>query len=149
MVKHMEENKELLIFIHENTKMGINSTKKLLSLIKDKDNKIKKVLEEEHQRYKELNNKCKKLIKKEKIEIENKGLIANITSNIAMSVEVSKDNSDSKIASILSRGFNMGNIDIEAKIKNYKKEVKSDTLDLANDLLKFGEKQIKLLKDFL
>lgn len=145
----MQENKELLIFIFENTKMGESSTEKLLSLIKNKDNKIKKVLEEEHQIYKKLHDKCKKLIKKYKIEIEEKGLIANITSNIAMKIEVMSDNSDSKIASILSRGFNMGNIDIEAKIKNYKHEVESDVLNLAKDTLSFGEKQIKLLKDFL
>ena len=145
----MQENKELLVFIYENTKMGENSTKKLLSLIKDKDNKIKKVLEEQHKEYKALHNRCKKLVKKYKLDIEDKGLFANITSNIAMKVEVMKDNSDSKIASILSRGFNMGNIDIEAKIKNYKNETDDEVLDLAKDILKFGERQIKLLKDFL
>lgn len=145
----MKENNELLILIHENTKMGITSTKKLLKLIKNKDNKIKFLLEEELQRYEELFKKCKKLMKREKLEVNPKGLLANLTSSVAMTMEVSKDNSDSKIASILSRGFNMGNIDIETKMKNYKKEAKSETLDLASDLLKFGEKQIKLLKEYL
>ena len=66
-----------------------------------------------------------------------------------MKVEVSKDNSDAKIASILSRGFNMGNINIEAKIKDYKKEANKKVLSLAKELLDFGENQIKLLKDYL
>ena len=66
-----------------------------------------------------------------------------------MKMEVAKDNSDSKIASILSRGFNMGNIDIEAKIKSYKKEASKDVLTIAEEVLEFGEEQIKLLKEFL
>ena len=145
----MNENSELLILIHENTKMGKTSTKKLLDLIKDKDNRIKFVLEEELQRYEDLYKRCNKLLKKQNIVPNKKGLLANLTSTMAMKMEVSKDNSDSKIASILSRGFNMGNIDIESKIKNYKNEVKEETLDLAKDLLKFGERQIKLLKEYL
>ena len=37
----MNENKELLVLIHDNTKMGLTSTQKLLTLIKDKNNKLK------------------------------------------------------------------------------------------------------------
>ena len=88
-------------------------------------------------------------MKKENIETPSSKILANLTGNVAMTMEVGKDNSDSKIASILIRGFNMGNIDIEAKIKDFKKEAKDDSIDLANDLLKFGEKQIKLLKEYL
>ena len=145
----MSETQELLTLIYHNTEMGKKSSKKLLSLIKDKDNKIKFLLEEELQRYGELYKKCKKLMKKENVEVPSSKVLANLTGNVAMKMEVSKDNSDSKIASILIRGFNMGNIDIEAKIKEYKKEAKADSLNLAEDLLKFGEKQIKLLKEYL
>ena len=145
----MSETQELLTLIYHNTEMGKKSSKKLLSLIKDKDNKIKFLLEEELQRYDELYKKCKKLMKKENVEVPSSKVLANLTGNVAMKMEVSKDNSDSKIASILIRGFNMGNIDIEAKIKEYKKEAKADSLNLAEDLLKFGEKQIKLLKEYL
>ena len=88
-------------------------------------------------------------MKKEKIETPSSKILANLTGNVAMSMEVGKDNSDSKIASILIRGFNMGNIDIEAKINDFKKEAKDNAIELANDLLKFGEKQIKLLKEYL
>ena len=145
----MSETNELLIIMHKNLKMGKTSTRKLISLIKDKDNKIKFLLEEILQRYEVLYKKCKKLMKKEKIDANPKGIIANLTSSAAMAIEVTKDNSDSKIASIMIRGFSMGNTQIEAKIKDYKKEAKSEVIVLAKDLLSFGEKQIKLLKDFL
>lgn len=145
----MNENKELLVLINENTKMGLASTKELLKLIKEKDNKIKKVLEDELKKYEDLYKKCKSLMKKYKVKSEKSGLLKNLTATLAMKMEVNKDNSDSKLASILIRGFNIGNIDIEAKIKSYKKEVSKDILSLAREVLEFGENEIKLLKDFL
>lgn len=145
----MNENKELLVLINENTKMGLASTKELLKLIKEKDNKIKKVLEDELKKYEDLYKKCKSLMKKYKVKSEKSGLLKNLTATLAMKMEVNKDNSDSKLASILIRGFNMGNIDIEAKIKSYKKEASKDILSLAREVLEFGENEIKLLKDFL
>ena len=132
----MNESKERLLFIYDNTKMGVN-------------NKIKFLLEEELQKYESLHKECNKLMKKEKIENSHSTVLKDLTANTAMSIEVSKDNSDAKIASILSRGFNMGNINIEAKIKDYKKEVDKSVLHLAENLLKFGEEQIELLKEYL
>ena len=149
MVKNMNENKELLVLIHENVKMGLTSTKKLLSLLLNTNNKIKGTLESELKTYESLYNKTKKEIKKQKITIEKKGLLKTLTSTVAMKTEVNKDNSDSNIASILIRGFNMGNIDIEAKIKSYKKEVDKSILNLAKEVLAFGENEITKLKSFL
>lgn len=145
----MNENKELLVLINENTKMGLASTKELLKLIKEKDNKIKKVLEDELKKYEDLYKKCKSLMKKYKVKSEKSGLLKNLTATLAMRMEVNKDNSDSKLASMLIRGFTMGNVDIEAKIKTYKKEASKDILSLAREVLEFGENEIKLLKDFL
>lgn len=145
----MNENKELLVLIHENVKMGLTSTKKLLSLLLNTNNKIKGTLESELKTYESLYNKTKKEIKKQKITIEKKGLLKTLTSTVAMKTEVNKDNSDSNIASILIRGFNMGNIDIEAKIKSYKKEVDKSILNLAKEVLAFGESEITKLKSSL
>ena len=145
----MNENNELLILLHDNIKMGLSSTKKLIELIKEKNNKIKFLLEEELQKYEEFYKKCKKYIKKEKIQIEHSSLLKKLTANTAMKMEIKKDNSDSKVASILIRGFNMGNIDIESKIKDYKKEANKETVNLAQELLDFGKKQIKLLEEYI
>ncbi len=145
----MNENNELLILLHDNIKMGLSSTKKLIDLIKEKNNKIKFLLEEELQRYEEFYKKCKKYIKKEKIQIEHSSFLKKLTANTAMKMEIKKDNSDSKVASILIKGFNMGNIDIETKIKDYKKEANKETVNLAQELLDFGKKQIELLEEYI
>ena len=60
------ENKELLVLIHENVKMGLTSTKKLLSLLLNTNNKIKGTLESELKTYESLYNRTKKEIKKQK-----------------------------------------------------------------------------------
>lgn len=145
----MNENEELLILIHDNVKMGVNSTKKLLKLIKEKDNKIKFILEEELQRYECFYKDVNKLMKKEGIKSQHSSFLKNLTASTAMKNEVSKDNSDAKIASILIRGFDMGNIGIESKIKDYKKEANKNVIKLAESILEFGEDQIKLLKTYL
>lgn len=145
----MNENEELLILIHDNVKMGVNSTKKLLKLIKEKDNKIKNILEEELQRYEEFYKDVKSLMKKEGIKPMHSTILKDLTASTAMKTEVSKDNSDAKIASILIRGFDMGNINIEAKLKDYKKIANKKTVKIAEDVLEFGENQVKLLKSYL
>lgn len=145
----MNETNELLILIHDNTKMGVNSTKKLLNLIKDKENKIKFVLEEQLQKYESFNKKVKNLLKKEKVNIKHTSVLKDLTASTAMSHEIKKDNSDTKIADILIRGFQMGNINMEVKIKDYKKEANKEVLKLASEILEFGENQVKLLKNYL
>ena len=145
----MNENKELLILIHDNVKMGETSTKKLINLIKDKSNKIKFLLEEQLQRYEEFYKECNKLMKKEKVKVEHSGILKKLTANTTMKMEVNKDNSDSNIASILTRGFTMGNINLEAKIKDYKKEANRKTINLAEEILNFGKTQIKLLEEYI
>ncbi len=144
----MNTNNELLIHIYETSDMGVKSTKKLLKILKDKDNKIKDEIERELKEYESIYKKAKKILKKEKIEVGG-NLIANISANAAMVMEINKDNSDSKIADILMRGFVMGIAKVEKKIKDYKGKVSNDSIKLAKNLLKFQENSIKEVKKYL
>lgn len=144
----MNTNNELLIHIYETSDMGVKSTKKLLKILKDKDNKIKNEIERELKEYEIIYKKAKKILKKQNIN-PGTNVIANISANTAMKMEINKDNSDSKIADILLRGFVMGIAKIEKKIKDYKKEVDHSTLKLAKDLLKFQEESMKKVQKYL
>lgn len=144
----MNTNNELLIHIYETSDMGVKSTKKLLKILKDKDNKIKNEIERELKEYEIIYKKAKKILKKQNIN-PGTNVIANISANTAMKMEINKDNSDSKIADILMRGFVMGISKIEKKIKDYKKEVDHSTLKLAKDLLKFQEESMKKVQKYL
>lgn len=145
----MKDKNELLMHIYETCDMGVKSTTKLLDLLRDKDNKIKKLLEEELKSYEKYLEKSKKCLKKNKVEPEGAGMMAEMMSSMEMKMEVKKDNSDSSIAGMLTQGFNMGIINMNKKIEAYKDTCDSGVVELAEDIVKFQEKEIKNLKEYL
>lgn len=145
----MNENNELLLYIYENASMGVKSTTTLIKTINNKDNKIKKILEDELKKYESFVKDSEKLLKKYKVEKKEKGFIADISSYMGIKMEMLKDNSDARVADMLTKGFTMGNLDITKKIDMYEKDADKDILNLAKKLLNFGEYNIELLKPYL
>lgn len=144
----MKEKNELLMHIYQTSDMGVKSTTKLINLLKNKDNKIKNILEDELKLYEEYKKESEKLLKKQKIAKESLGIMAEVMSNVSMNMEVMKDNSDASIASMLIQGFTMGTIEINKKIEAYKDTNKS-TINLAKKILKAQEQEIEKLKKYL
>ena len=70
-------------------------------------------------------------------------------SKLGMNMELMKDNSDARIADMLTKGFTMGNVDISKKIDRFQDDADKDILKLAKELLDFGQKNIELLKPYL
>ena len=68
---------------------------------------------------------------------------------MGMNMELMKDNSDARIADMLTKGFTMGNIDITKKIDRFEDDADKEILKLANELLEFGKTNIELLKPYL
>lgn len=149
MVNKMKEKKELLMHIYDVSYMGEYSTNKLLSTLKNKNNKIKSLLEDELKEYESYKKKSEKLLKKAKIEIPKTSILTKMSSNMGIMMETMKDNSDASIASMLVQGFTMGIVEMETKINNYKEEVNKNTIKLAKNLLKFQQKEIENLKTFM
>lgn len=145
----MNENNELLEYIYQNSKMGVKSCTNLINILNTKDNKIKKIVEGELKGYEEFVKKSEKLLKKHKVEPKEKGVMSDIMSKIGMNMEMMKDNSDAKVADMLTKGFTMGNVDIAKKIDRYEKDADKDILALAKELLDFGKKNIEILKPYL
>ena len=145
----LNENNELLEYIYQNASMGVKSCTTLINILNNKDNKIKKIVEGELKDYEEFLKKAKKLIKKNKIEPKDKGIMTDIMSKLGMNMELMKDNSDARIADMLTKGFTMGNVDISKKIDRFQDDADKDILKLAKELLDFGQKNIELLKPYL
>ena len=143
----MNENNELLEYIYQNASMGVKSCTTLINILNNKDNKIKKIVEGELKGYEEFLKKVKKLLKKNKIEPKDKGIMTDIMSKLGMNMELMKDNSDARIADMLTKGFTMGNVDISKKIDRFQDNADKDILKLAKELLDFGQKNIELLKN--
>ena len=50
---------------------------------------------------------------------------------------------------MLTKGFTMGNIDIQKKIDRFEDDADKEILKLAKELLEFGKVNIDLLKPYL
>ena len=89
------------------------------------------------------------MLKKYKGEVLEASIMAKTMAKMKLNFDIMKDNSDSKIADILTRGFTMGTIDMNKKIDEYKKSADKNVLKLAKEFLEFQNKNIELLKEYL
>lgn len=121
----MNENMELLNFVYENAEKGMHSLNNLSDILRNKDNKIKGLIEDELKEYNSFLKESEKLLKKNKIEPKKTNLMAKISSKMGIAMETMKDNSDPAIASMVIEGLTMGIVEMETKIENYKKDRKS------------------------
>ena len=145
----MKETNELVLHIYQDAEMASYTLEKLLDYLKDKDNKIKRFVENILMEYKEWQSKTKEYLKNNNSEISEKGTIEKMMDNMGIGKEIKSDNSDSAVSDLLIKGVSMGSINIEKKIKEYEKEVSDRELHLAKDFLKFQEKTIDKLKEYL
>ena len=146
---YMDENTELLLFIYQNAKMGVNSCTELIRILNGKDNKIKKDVEGELKGYESFVKKSEKLMRDHNITPKDKGVMVNIMSKMGMNMEMMKDNSDARIADMLTKGFTMGNVDISKKIDRYEGDCEKDIFNMARRLVEFGEVNIVFFKIYL
>lgn len=145
----MNENLELLMHIYQTADMGVYATKNLLELLRKKDNKITHVLEEELKEYEKYTQISETMLKKHDVDPKSSGLMAKMSSDIGMTIETMKDNSDPAIAAMLIEGLTMGTVEMNIKIDKYKRTNKKDILQIAHNLLEFQENEIEKLKTFL
>ena len=145
----MEEKNEYLIYLYHICEMGVASTKKMLDKLKKTDNKITRLVEDELDEYNKALKEVKKLIDKNKIKEPKSGLIANMGVNMSMKMELSKDNSDSKIADMLIQGYTMGNLELNKKLKKYYDSITPEEKEITDMIKEFQDKNINILKDYL
>ena len=145
----MDENIELMKHIYKVSDMGVTSTKSLLENLKNKDNKIKELLEDQLQTYEYYYQVAKEYLSECDIVARKEGLLTKIGSEMGIMMETIKDNSDSAIASMLIEGFTMGEVELEGLISRYKKKANKDVLTLVREYQNFHKKSIEQLKTFI
>ena len=145
----MNQNLELVEYLYKNSEMGVYTLTKLLEELNGKENKIKKLVEEELKEYEKFYKESKKIITKHKLEPDGNSIMAKMGSDMGIKKVVKKDNSDSSIAHMIIEGVTMGLVDIETKIKNYTGEVDGDIMRLAKNYKKALEKQKEDLQAYL
>ncbi len=145
----MNENEEILEYIYQTSNMGYQSTNDLINVIKDKDNKIKKILCEISKNYEKYAKESEKMLNKKDLKAKPIGMMAKAMSKMNISKEMMNDNSDANIADMLIQGLTMGNLELTKHIDNYAKTADKKIIDMAKSLRKFGEEYIEKLKVYL
>ena len=145
----MNENTEVLEYIYKNAKMGAESVTTLINTIHNKDNKLKAVVEEQLKKYEKFVKDSEKILKKQKADFKEYNPMAKMSSWMGIKMEMLKDNSDSRVASMLIQGLTMGVIEMEKKIQEYDKKVDKDVLKIAKDFKDFQQDSIEKLKVYL
>ena len=145
----MEEKFELLEQVHHDSAMAIHSIEKLREELKDKDNKIKAYMEDILKEYQEFEEETRNILEENNKEISTPSVIAKMGSSMGISKEVKADNSDASMADLLIQGISMGSLEIEKKLNQYEKELDKDHKSIAKKFLKFQEKTIDHLKEYL
>lgn len=143
----MNEKLELYKHIYKDSEMGIFTITKLLEELKEKDNKIKKDVEEILKGYERYFSEAKDVLG-DCTKDEN-GMMAKMGASMGIRKEVKSDNSDASIAEMLIQGVSMGTIEMEKKIKDYKDEVDKKEIKFAKDFLEFQQDVITGLKKYL
>jgi len=143
----MNEKIELYKHIYKDSEMSIFTLTKLLEELKEKDNKIKKDVEEilkGYERYfSEVKDKLGDYVKDEN------GMMAKMGASMGIKKEVKNDNSDTSIAEMLIQGVSMGTIEMEKKISDYKDVVDKKEIKFAQEFLEFQQDVITGLKKYL
>ena len=145
----MDENIEIMKHISKISDMGLSSTKSLLDNLKNKDNKIKELLEDQLQSYEYFYKVSKEYLEKLDIEPNKEGFFTKLGSEMGIMMETIKDNSDSAIASMLIEGFTMGEVELEGLTSRYKKKANKDVLRFVKEFQKFHKNSIEKLKTFI
>lgn len=145
----MSENYELYEHIYQDAEMACYTLTKLTEDLKEKDNKIKGLLDDILNEYTEWKDSSKEKLKEGGFDTKEKGMMDKMMASMGIKKEVINDNSDASIADMLIQGVSMGSIDTEKKIKAYEDDVEHDQLKFAKNFLKFQEKAIDKLKKYL
>lgn len=144
----MEKN-EFILYLYKITDMGVKSTKTLLDILKNKENKILPILDDELDEYNKAYQEVKELMKKRGIEEPNFGLLQNLGVSASMHLELMQDNSDTRIANMLIQGYTMGNLELEKQYKKYKKELSEEENKIVDYIKEIQDENIKKLKTYL
>ncbi|MDP4145797.1 MAG: hypothetical protein Q8936_15130 [Bacillota bacterium] len=142
----MNSNIELLNYIHQNSQMGRIAVEQTYREVEDEN--FKQLLQSQINEYEKIYDKAEEKIQKEGGKAKENSPIRKIQSYIMINLNTINDKSPSHIAQLIIRGATMGVIDITKRIKEYR-EVDEEILELANDLLKFEQRNIEELKKFL
>lgn len=142
----MNGNAELLNFVYQNSQMGLDTIKQLLSDVEDVI--FKNHLESEYNEYNEINKAAQQALNQNGYDEKGIGTLEKIKTYIVLNLQTLTDKTPAHISEMLIIGSNMGIINAIKNLKKYQ-NAEPDIVGLMDRLLKFEENNIQQLKVFL
>lgn len=143
----MNANTELLNFIYQNSQMGVETLKQLIPMIESES--FRKQVTGQLKEYSEINEEAKKLLNQNSCDEKGISMMEKVMAYLMIDMKTLLNQSSAHMAEMMLKGSNMGIIDATKKIKQYEGKVEADIVALMNRLLKFEEKNVEKLKEYL
>jgi len=140
-------NKDTLDELNKGCAMGMDAIKDILEKVEDKE--FKKVLEDEHDKYKVIHQK----IEDKYSDFSNEEPTTTSAMNKVMTawmtdMKLMTDHSDSKIAELLLQGTNMGIIEGK-KLLNHKENLDKEVEEILKEYIEMQENSVEIYKQYL
>lgn len=142
----MNGNAELLNYVYQNARMGVETIGQLLDIVSRSE--FKRHLEYQYKHYQEMNAKARQMLEEKGYDEKSVGAMTRITAHLGVNLQTLGDRSASHIAEMMIKDIIMGVIDALRNIRRYH-DAENDILGLMKDLLRFEEDNIEALKSFV
>lgn len=140
-------NKDVLDELNKGCAMGMDAIKDILKKVED--NKFKKVLEDEFDKYKEIHHRIEKKYEDySKEEPTETNAMNKVMTAMMTEMKLMTDNSDSKIAELLMQGTNMGIIEGK-KLLNHKEHLDKEVESILKEYIEMQENSVEIYKEYL
>lgn len=137
---------DILKEINKDAKMGMDS----INMVSKKvtDDKLKKVLDEQHNEYQNIFDRTQELLIQENSEIQDVPTMQKAMAWTGIQMSTMNDKSNSKLSELLIQGNDMGVIK-GTKLLNDYSFTTPEIKNLLSDFIRLQEKNIDDLKNFL
>lgn len=142
----MNGNAELLNFIYQNAEMGVNTMKQILDIVEEGE--LKEHLRKQLTQYEDIQQEARKMLNGNGYDEKGIGAFDKIKTYLMINMQTMMDAGESHIAKMLITGSTMGIVEATQNLRKYE-EAEGDIRKLMDKLLKFEEKNVEKLKEFL
>ena len=143
----MNANAELLIFVYQNSQMGVDTLGQLIDITDNQS--FREFLETQKESYEEFHKKARQMLNENGYDEKGLNAFEKIRTYLMVNLQTMGDDSVSHIAEMLIQGSSMGITDAVKKIHEYEGQAEKDCLKLMKELQAFEEKNVEKLKEYL
>lgn len=143
----MNQNQQLLSFIHKNAAMGISTIPQVLSLPQSRA--MGRALNTQLQEYRTIAAQSQAYARRHGRHLQGPGLASKAMSNAMLKTRTAVDPTTSKVAELMIQGSTMGTVQMTRRLHQYNGRTDPELLALGNRLLHTEEQNIQQMKRFL